>query len=108
MYPMRRPPKSAERLRRRCAAPTAAARRNLDRERPALDAEAKRLNQLADKLDKQTEALAEREAELAPHLSEWEQNQSAAEAGRARLQAQIEALTVQRAGQQRRNRGAAR
>src|SRR5207253_5773877 len=54
--------KRLERLRRRCAAPTTAARRNLDRERQALDAERKRLQTLAQQLDGQTAALAESEA----------------------------------------------
>jgi chromosome segregation ATPase len=88
--------KRLERLRRRCAAPTAAARRNLDRERQALDTERKRLQALAQQLDKQTATLAEREAELTQRLAEWELSKTDADAGRARLQAEIEALMAQR------------
>jgi hypothetical protein len=93
--------KRLERLRRRCAAPTAAARRNLDRERQALDAERKRLQEQAEQLDKQAAALAAREDDLASRLAEWEAGKSVAENTRARLQAEVEALTAQRAYRER-------
>ncbi|HKI38144.1 MAG TPA: FHA domain-containing protein [Gemmataceae bacterium] len=93
--------KRLERLRRRCAAPTAAARRNLDRERQALDAERKRLQGVAQQLDKQVAALAERETELSRRLAEWELGKAGADAARAQLQAEVAALTAQRAHQER-------
>jgi chromosome segregation ATPase len=93
--------KRLERLRRRCAAPTAAARRNLDRERQALDAERKRVEGQAEQLDQQAAALAEREAELARRLAEWEAGQAGAETDRARLRAEVASLTAQRAYRER-------
>jgi hypothetical protein len=88
--------KRLERLRRRCAAPTAAARRNLDRERQALEAEARRLQTRAQQLDEQAAGLAGREAELSRGLAEWESGQLGAQAERARLQTEVQSLTAQR------------
>jgi len=93
--------KRMERLRRRCAAPTVAARRNLDRERQALEAEAKRLQGLSGRLEQQAEALASRGAGLARRLAAWEEDRAAAEADRARLEAEVRALTSQRGHQER-------
>jgi FHA domain len=93
--------KRLERLRRRCAAPTAAARRNLDRERQALNVERKRLQELAQQLDAQTEATAEREADLLRRLAEWEHGQADNDAARGRLQAQVAALMAHRTRQER-------
>ncbi|HEX5271286.1 MAG TPA: hypothetical protein VFW33_12390, partial [Gemmataceae bacterium] len=93
--------KRLERLRRRCAAPTAAARRNLDRERQALEAERKRVQDQAGLLDNQAMTLAEREADVARWLAEWEAGRAADEAARARLRAEVETLTAQRAGRDR-------
>jgi len=89
--------KRLERLRRRCAAPTVAARRNLDRERQALDGEHKRLQELAGVMDQHTASLAEREAELARRLAEWEHSTAAADEARDRLQVELQVLTAQRA-----------
>jgi chromosome segregation ATPase len=93
--------KRLQRLRRRCAAPTAAARRNLDRERQALDTERKRLQQLAGQLDKQTASLSEREADVTRQLTEWEASKADADTARARLRAEVEALAAQRAYRER-------
>jgi chromosome segregation ATPase len=93
--------KRLERLRRRCAAATAAARRNLDRERQALDAERKRLQSLAQRIDGQTAALAGRETALTQRLAEWESGQASAEAARTRLQTELGTLTAQRAHRER-------
>jgi hypothetical protein len=93
--------KRLERLRRRCAAPTATARRNLDRERQALDAERKRLQEQAEQIDRKAAALAEREATLTQRLAEWESGKADAETARARLQAEVATLTSQRAHRER-------
>lgn len=93
--------KRLERLRRRCAAPTAAARRNLDRERQSLAAEAKRLQDVAGQLDKQAAALAEQEADLSRRLTAWQEDRAGADVARARLQAEVRALTAQRDRHQR-------
>jgi hypothetical protein len=93
--------KRLQRLRHRCAAPTAAARRNLDRERQALDTEQKRLQEQAARLDKQAATLAEREAEVARQLTEWESSRSDAETAGTRLRAEVEALATQRAYRER-------
>jgi chromosome segregation ATPase len=94
--------KRLERLRRRCAAPTAAARRNLDRERQALGAEAKRLHELAARQEKQAAALAARGADLSRRLAAWEERRAADEADRARLEGEVQALKAQRGHQERR------
>jgi chromosome segregation ATPase len=88
--------KRLERLRRRCAAPTAAARRNLDRERQALSTEAKRLQEVAQQLDKQGLGLAEREAALSERLTSRDQGQADADTAGTRLRAEVRALTAQR------------
>jgi hypothetical protein len=94
--------KRLERLRRRCAAPTAAARRNLDRERQALAAEARRLQELSQQLDGAAADLAGREGDWSRRLAAWEQGQAGAEAGRARLETEVKTLTAQRDRQERR------
>jgi chromosome segregation ATPase len=93
--------KRLERLRRRCAAPTAAARRNLDRERQALDAERTRLQEKAAQLDRQAATLAEREADLTRRLAEWEAGKVGAETAHARLRAEVASLTARRAYRER-------
>jgi hypothetical protein len=93
--------KRLERLRRRCAAPTAAARRNIDHQRQALGAEAKRLQALAQRLDKQADSLAVRETDLSRQLAAWETGKVGADADRARLHADLEALTARRAHRER-------
>ncbi len=93
--------KRLERLRRRGAAPTATARRNIDRERQELDAEAKRLRALGQRLDQQAETLAAREADLSQKLAEWETRQAGAEVERTRLQGEVAMLTAWRARHER-------
>ncbi len=89
--------KRLERLRRRCAASTVSARRNLDRERQTLEAEQKRLQELAADLDQQSAALDQRDAELARQLADWEHSTAAADEARERLQAELQIVSAQRA-----------
>jgi hypothetical protein len=90
-----------EGLRRRVAAATAAARRNLDRERQAVHVETRRLHEWGQRLDKQAESLAAREAELSRQLSKLEEGQAGDELLRARLQAEVQTLLARRAQHER-------
>jgi hypothetical protein len=89
--------KRIERLRRRCAAATAAVRRNLARERQALHVETKRVQEWAQRLDKQAAELAARETDLSRRLTAWENDRAGDATARARLQAEVQALTARRA-----------
>jgi predicted nucleic acid-binding Zn-ribbon protein len=93
--------KRIERLRRRCAAATAAARRNLDRERQAVHVEAKSLREWAQRLDKQAVELAAGETDLSRRLTAAENDQAGDQTARARLQAEVQALTARRAQHER-------
>jgi hypothetical protein len=93
--------KRIERFRRRCAAATAAARRNLDLERQAVHGEKKRLQEWAQRLDKQAAALVARETDLSRRLAEAEDGEAGTDADRARLRAEVQALTARRAQHER-------
>jgi len=93
--------KKIDRLRRRCTAATAVARRNLEYERQAVHVESKRLQEWAQRLDEQAAALAAGEADLSRRLAEAENDQAGGEAARARLQAEVQALTARRAQHER-------